>query len=151
MLSGPCWDGGITIVNNLDIDIYLRSDYTSNGRLQILRANGTCYHETWRPTANRTGVSIKVAAHPDLLNVLQFEYSAIPPMVWWDVSCIDLHGDPAIVDAGFAVTPTTSGSCLPVVCRAGEHRCPDVYYKPDDDFAVRTCSVDIWLTMEIGI
>jgi hypothetical protein len=145
----PSWHGGVSIVNNLDATLNLWSVSVEDGPHHDLTPSGGCYHEVWRPTVNGTGVSIKIAASDNLTDVIQFEYSAVYPVIYWDVSCIDLVSDSRIIHGGFTAISSDMG-CKPVLCAAGDDNCPDVYHEPDDNHAVRGCSINASVVLQLG-
>ncbi|KAA8641407.1 uncharacterized protein ATNIH1004_001872 [Aspergillus tanneri] len=148
--ASPVWSGGVSIFNNLNTDLYVASVSITDGPVQVLTANGGQYHETWRPVVGATGISIKIAMRVEMHGILQFEYSAVPPNVYWDVSCIDLEDNTRFIEEGFAVS-TSSPRCAPVTCQPGEGNCSDVYHKPTDNHAVRGCPIDTSMVMQIGL
>lgn len=148
--SKPPRTGGVNIINNLDSTVYVRSVFLDDGSVQTLPSNGGEYSEVWRPSHNGVGVSIKISTQTYGDDVLQFEYSAKNQTVWWDVSCINLSHNSRFFRDGFAAIPA-SHSCSPVVCWPGGNFCSDVYFKPDDNYAVRGCEVNTWVTLNIGI
>jgi hypothetical protein len=145
----PPWHGAVSIVNYLTADLYIRSVSVEDGPLHILPANGGRYDETWRPIVNSTGVSIKIATSMDMTDVLQFEYSAIDPTIYWDVSCINLSGDSRLIAEGFTAIASDK-NCQPVVCDRDDGDCPDVYHEPDDNYAIRGCPINTTIVMQIG-
>ncbi|PYI09137.1 hypothetical protein BO78DRAFT_309071, partial [Aspergillus sclerotiicarbonarius CBS 121057] len=141
--------GSVRIINTLDIELYLWSISIQAGPLNILAANGGAYEELWRPTINGTGVSIKIATADSMLDVLQFEYSIVYPTVYWDVSCINLDNSSVMITKGLSAIPDIPG-CPFVICDETSDACPDVYYKPYDNYAVRGCSANASVDMQIG-
>ncbi|KAL4887980.1 hypothetical protein BDV59DRAFT_196832 [Aspergillus ambiguus] len=142
-------DGGITVVNNLNADVYAYSVSAVESPLRLIAAKGGEYHELWHKTTNGTGVSIKISTHCERQDILQFEYSAVYPTVYWDISCIDLRNDSTIIREGFSALPNVPG-CEPVVCEPGAWNCSEVYHKPPDNHAVRGCPIDTSVVLKIG-
>ncbi|GFF99276.1 hypothetical protein IFM53868_10206 [Aspergillus udagawae] len=145
----PPWHGAVSIVNYLSTNLYVRSVSVEDGPLHILPANEGRYNETWRPTVNSTGVSIKIATSMDMTDVLQFEYSAIDPTIYWDVSCINLSDGSRLIAEGFTAIASDK-NCQPVVCDRDDDNCPDVYHEPDDNYAIRGCPINTTIVMQIG-
>ncbi|RJE23417.1 thaumatin domain protein [Aspergillus sclerotialis] len=141
----PAWNGGVKII---DVDIYVRSVFLKDGGdVQTIIGHGGQYSEVWRGV----GVSIKISTRDYFGdNILQFEYSANDPVIYWDVSYINLSSKSRFLEEGFAATPTSLG-CAPVVCRPGDYHCSNVYFEPDDNYAIRGCQINTWVIMEIGI
>ena len=147
--SGPAWNGGIKIVNYLDIGLYVRSVFVKDGPVHTIDGNGGHYSEIWRPSHNDTGVSIKISTKDGANDVLQFEYTAKNQLVYWDLSCINLSRGSRFFEDGFVAIPT-SLECPPALCWPDGRLCSDVYFKPDDNFAVRGCEANSWVVLKIG-
>jgi hypothetical protein len=144
--------GGVTITNNLRIPLYLWSVDNTQGPMRTLPASGGNYSETWRLNPAGGGISIKLATVPALSDVVQFEYTYVPSelRVYWDVSCINMSNASQIMTGGFSVT-ADSQSSPSVICNLKDMTCPDVYFHPDDNYAVRASAGDTLLTMNIGL
>lgn len=140
---------GVRIVNNLSHLLYLQSVSNVAGPIQKLDANGGRYYEDWQTNPDGGGISIKMAIQPDMSDIIQFEYTVQGTVVYWDVSLINTKSHSPFMDEGFAVIPDQR-DCIPAICRPFDAHCPDVYYHPDDNFAVRGCSQNIKLQMTIG-
>lgn len=141
-----------SVVNHCNFDVYLWSVSATPGSMQTLKANGGSYSEQYQTNSNGGGISIKMSTTNSLYsgNPTQFEYTYTPSGQWagvaYDISNID--GDP-FKGANVNVVPTGSGgSCSTVQCAAGGG-CTDVYYQPDNNYAVHTCPIDSSLTYNI--
>lgn len=97
-----------------------------------------------RETFNGFGNSIKVATSQGSLDILQIEYSACfepksscepPEQNYYDISKI--NGDP-LLDQGTKIVPSFQ-VCPKIECAAGNRHCPNVYYHPLDNWAVKEC------------
>ncbi|KAI9036312.1 uncharacterized protein KD926_002075 [Aspergillus affinis] len=141
--------GGISIINNLDVDLYVWSVQKNDGPQHILGSHSGRYHELWKPTIDDTGVSLKIATNNDKSNVLQFEYSILHSTLYWDLSCIDLKKDSEIILQGFSAIPNHQ-DCSPVICTPGDEKCPNVYHEPNDNHAIRGCAASTDIVLEIG-
>ena len=106
--------------------------------------------EHWKTNPDGGGISIKMAIQPHMSdNTVWVTYTARDMVVYWDVSLINTKSHSPFLDEGFAVIPNRPG-CIPAVCRPFNAYCPDVYFHPDDNYAVRGCSRDVKLQMIIG-
>ena len=108
-----------------------------------------------RESFNGSGNSIKIARSQESLNVLQIEYSACfeakntcepAEQVYYDVSKID--GDP-LVDQATAIIPSFP-HCPKIECAGGNYHCPNVYYQPFDNWAVKACDSKSDLNVYLG-
>lgn len=108
-----------------------------------------------RESFNGAGNSIKVATSQGSLDILQIEYSACfepkstcgpAEQTYYDISKID--GDP-LLDQGTAIIPSFP-DCPKIECAAGDHHCPNVYYQPLDNWAVRECDSKSNLNVYFG-
>ncbi|KKK23291.1 hypothetical protein ARAM_005642 [Aspergillus rambellii] len=148
---------GITIINNLNTTIYLWS--TASNDLPItttIPASGGTHHETWQPTPDGSGVSLKLSTTAQsTASVLQFEYTTDEPAatLFWDLSCIDLSEDSAFVGAGFSATPDSGSdsdsSCVAVTCAAGDAGCAGAYQVSDDE-DTHSCSSGVGVLLVLG-
>lgn len=143
-------NGEIQILNNLDTPIYLWSVSDFVGPMETLAANGGRYNEAWHISPNGRGTSIKMATQPVMSDVIQFEYTVHSTVVYWDVSLIDSKPNSPFIDPGFAVIPDRT-DCNRVICRPQDYNCPDVYFEPNDNYAVRGCESNTKLRMVIGL
>ncbi|KAI9039864.1 uncharacterized protein KD926_008965 [Aspergillus affinis] len=142
--------GSIFIRNNLETYLYLWSVQKNDGPLYTINPKAEDYQESWKPTIEDTGISLKIATENDKRDVLQFEYSILHSILYWDLSSINLKGDSEIVRRGFSATPDIH-DCAAVKCNPGDEKCPDVYQKPDDDHAVRGCPANVSIVLNIGV
>ncbi|KAL2815553.1 hypothetical protein BJX63DRAFT_389859 [Aspergillus granulosus] len=144
--------GGVTIVNNMDVDVYAWSVTDSVSNMHTLSAGGGSYTETWQTNANGGGVSIKLSTSQDQNDVLQFEYTEAGDTIYWDMSCIDMdRAASTFTQHGFDVEPSqTSVDCPPVTCHAGDTACAEAYLKFNDDHATHGCPIDTTFTLSLG-
>ncbi|KAL4958307.1 hypothetical protein BDW69DRAFT_179711 [Aspergillus filifer] len=140
-------NGGVTIINNMDQDIYVWSVSGTSAPMVTLPA-GKAYQETWQTNPNGGGISIKLGCSEDVSDVLQYEYTMVGDMLFWDMSSINLAKDSALVTAGFAVTIDDS-SCDTVTCAPGDSNCSESYQYPDDH-NTRACSSGAAYTLTLG-
>ncbi|KKK14376.1 hypothetical protein P175DRAFT_0531088 [Aspergillus ochraceoroseus IBT 24754] len=140
--------GSVQIVNNMGQDIYLWSVSDYSSEMQTLSANGGTYSETWQTNPNGGGISIKMGADTTGASVLQFEYTEVEDLLYWDMSSINLAKDSPIVSAGFAVT-ISDASCSTVTCAAGDANCSESYQQPDD-VNTRACGTGAAYTLTLG-
>lgn len=140
-------NGGVTIVNNLAQDIFVWSVSESSAPMQVLPA-GQAYQETWQTNPTGGGISIKLGCSDDLNNVLQYEYTKVGDLLFWDMSSIDLKDESPIVTAGFAVS-IDDESCDTVTCAPGDAACSESYQLPDD-VNTRACSTNAAYTLTLG-
>jgi hypothetical protein len=98
----------------------------------------------FRESFDGLGNSLKITTQEKTSDVLQLEYSACfeakdtcypAEENYWDIS--KTNGDP-LVQYGVKVIPSYL-YCAAVSCPAGVTDCKFVYYKPNDNKAVREC------------
>ncbi|KAL1975604.1 hypothetical protein VTN31DRAFT_3996 [Thermomyces dupontii] len=140
--------GGVTIVNNVDRDLYLWSVSNDVRNMVTLNPGGT-YVEDWRINPNGGGISIKISTEPNQDKVLQFEYTLASPKIFWDLSCIDMSERSFFSEVGFAVT-TSGDQCENAVCEPGDFACSAAYLVPTDDHATHGCPQDTQMVLDIG-
>ncbi|BCS22220.1 putative extracellular thaumatin domain protein [Aspergillus puulaauensis] len=144
--------GGVTIVNNMDSDVYAWSVANSVSSMHTLSAGGGSYTESWQSNSNGGGVSIKLSTSQDQTDVLQFEYTQGGETIFWDMSCIDMDRDAStFTKNGFDVSPSqTSDNCPAVNCHAGDATCAEAYLQPKDDHATHGCPIDTSFVLTLG-
>ncbi|KAL3482383.1 hypothetical protein BJX99DRAFT_252637 [Aspergillus californicus] len=144
--------GGVTIVNKMDSDVYAWSVANGNSQMHTLTAGGGSYSEPWQTNSNGGGVSIKLSAHQDQTDVLQFEYTQSSDTIFWDMSCIDMdRAASSFTKNGFDVSPSqTSANCPAVNCHAGDTSCAEAYLQPKDDHATHGCPIDTTFQVTLG-
>lgn len=144
--------GGVSIMNNLEHPVYMWVVGAGvDDKMHTLESKGGKYSESWQVPPGGGGVSIKMSTVPDQSNILQFEYTVADPLIFWDLSCIDMQSDSDFTKYGFAVKPSNpSGSCPKAVCQAGDVQCAAAYLFPTDDQATHGCPLETFLEMEIG-
>ncbi|KAL4921866.1 hypothetical protein BDW62DRAFT_97911 [Aspergillus aurantiobrunneus] len=144
--------GGVTVVNNMDTDVYAWSVANSASNMHTLSANGGSYTENWQSNPNGGGVSIKLSTHQDQTDVLQFEYTQGGDTIFWDMSCIDMDRSAStFTQHGFDVSPSqVTENCPSVNCHAGDTSCADAYLQPKDDHATHGCPIDTSFTLSLG-
>lgn len=144
--------GGVTIVNNMDSDVYAWSVANSVSNMHTLSAGGGSYTESWQSNSNGGGVSIKLSTSQDQTDVLQFEYTQGGETIFWDMSCIDMDRDAStFTKNGFDVSPSqTSDNCPAVNCHAGDATCAAAYLQPKDDHATHGCPIDTSFVLTLG-
>ncbi|KAE8151520.1 hypothetical protein BDV25DRAFT_138755 [Aspergillus avenaceus] len=147
----PCANGVVSIVNNMGTPVYVWSAGDVSGNMHTIPPGGQ-YNEQYRSRASGGGISIKLATTPEMRhdNILQFEYTVVKDRLWWDASQVNLNPGSDLVKRGYSGGPSNT-NCKGVYCSPGHQRCPDVYHKPDDDYAVRTCGVDASIQFTLGI
>lgn len=140
--------GGVSIVNEVGQTVYLWSTSENAGQMITLPA-GQTYSETWKLNPDQGGISIKIATTPEEDDVMQFEYTLLTPIIWWDVSLINMEISSLFDKLGFSVT-SDSSQCYTVNCPAGETACHDAYLWPTDDQATHSCNSDTQMTLHLG-
>jgi len=128
--------------------LYLWSTSNVAGTMVTLPV-GETYAESWALNPDLGGISIKVATTPDEADVLQYEYTLVGDLIWWDVSLINLLLTSLFDKLGFTVTPDTS-NCRAVTCPAGDTQCSDAYLFPSDDQATRSCVATTNMVLNLG-
>jgi hypothetical protein len=111
--------------------------------------NGQSYQENWLSNPDQGGISIKISTTEDEADIMQFEYTLIPPVIWWDVSLINLELTSLFDKLGFTVT-SDSSNCRSVTCPAGDTQCSDAYLYPSDDQATRACEATTNMILNLG-
>ncbi|OJJ65823.1 hypothetical protein ASPBRDRAFT_139335 [Aspergillus brasiliensis CBS 101740] len=139
---------GVTIFNYLAKDIFAWSVSNTTGPMTVI-PHQEQYFESWRTRVDGGGISIKLATEPSQRSVLQFEYTRMDPIIYWDVSYIDLDYDSDYFQHNITVT-SNDPSCPVVSCAAGVYQCHDVYLHPDDNYATHGCPVQTHLELSIG-
>lgn len=143
--------GGVDIVNNLGKTIYLWSvSNTADAEMVTLTPGGQGYSEDWRLNPDGGGISIKISTTPDQADVLQYEYTLSDPIIYWDLSCINMGSNSTFSTAGFAVTSNDSGNCPSATCKPGDSACADAYLIPTDDHATHGCPETVRMTLNLG-
>ncbi|KAI9929209.1 hypothetical protein ASPWEDRAFT_49153 [Aspergillus wentii DTO 134E9] len=143
--------GGVTIVNNLNQDVYAWTVSNRAGNMQTLSAGGGSMQQDWKTNSNGGGISIKLSTSPSQEKVLQYEYTQSGDTIFWDMSCIDMGSDSEFTKYGFTVEPSqTSANCPAVNCKAGDSACAEAYLKPDDNHATHGCPIDTTFKLMIG-
>jgi hypothetical protein len=143
--------GGVTIVNNLQQDIYAWSVADTVSPMQVLTSGGGVYSEDWRVNPNGGGISIKLSLDQEQQDVLQFEYTEAGDTIFWDMSCINMESSSAFINSGFAVTPSAeSSTCPSAICAPGDAACSAAYLQPFDDYATHGCPIGTGLNLVIG-
>ncbi|GAD96963.1 conserved hypothetical protein [Paecilomyces variotii No. 5] len=140
--------GGVNIVNEVGQTIYLWSTSEDAGHMRTLPA-GESYSETWKLNPDQGGISIKISTTPDEADVMQFEYTLLTPIIWWDVSLINMEITSLFDKLGFSVTSDNS-QCYTVNCPAGDTSCNDAYLWPTDDQATHSCDSTTQMTLHLG-
>ncbi|KAI9374308.1 hypothetical protein BJX61DRAFT_320126 [Aspergillus egyptiacus] len=144
--------GGVTIVNNMDTDVYAWSVANSVSHMETLSAGGGSYTESWQSNPNGGGVSIKLSTSQDQNDVLQFEYTQAGDTIFYDMSAIDMdRAESTFTKHGFSVEPShTTVDCVSVNCHAGDASCSEAYLQPKDDHATHGCPIDTTFTLTLG-
>ncbi|KAK9367033.1 hypothetical protein V1509DRAFT_628071 [Lipomyces kononenkoae] len=144
--------GGVQIINNMGKDIYLWSvGQSADAPMVTLTSGGNnTYSESWRTNADGGGVSIKISTTPDQSDVLQYEYTLVSPIIYYDLSCINMGNGSEFTTAGFAVTSNDNSTCKSAVCKPGDTACADAYLWPTDDQATRGCPETVQMTLNLG-
>ncbi|KAK9367055.1 hypothetical protein V1509DRAFT_641175 [Lipomyces kononenkoae] len=143
--------GGVEIINNMGKDIYLWSvSNSADSTMVTLTSGGNTYSESWKTNPDGGGISIKMSTTPDQADVLQYEYTLVSPLIYWDLSCINIGNGSEFTTAGFAVTSNDSGSCPSATCKAGDTACADAYLFPTDDQATHGCPDTVQMTLNLG-
>lgn len=140
---------GVSIVNHLNSDLHTWSVAETSGPEILIPAGGGSYFEKWRTRDDGGGISIKMALEASQNNILQFEYTLLSSIVYWDVSFIDMNRDSDFIARGIQVS-TNDPHCPGLRCSPGDQDCSSVYLEPDDDQAVRGCLMQTNLTLSIG-
>ncbi|GAA93290.1 hypothetical protein AKAW_11402 [Aspergillus luchuensis IFO 4308] len=139
---------GVTISNYLAKDIFAWSVSNTTGPMIVIPYQEQ-YFESWRTRVDGGGISIKLATEPNQRSVLQFEYTKMDAIIYWDVSYIDLDHDSDLFQHDITVT-SNDPSCPVVSCAAGVYECHEVYMHPDDNYATHGCAVQTHLEFSIG-
>ncbi|KAJ9191442.1 hypothetical protein DTO164E3_8847 [Paecilomyces variotii] len=140
--------GGVTILNEVGQTIYLWTTSEQAGDMVTL-PNGQSYSENWQTNPDAGGISVKISTTPDLDDVMQFEYTLLTPIIWWDVSLINMEITSLFDKLGFSVTSDNS-NCYQVNCPAGDTACNDAYLWPTDDQATHSCDSTTHMTLHLG-
>ncbi|KAJ9303187.1 hypothetical protein DTO271G3_561 [Paecilomyces variotii] len=140
--------GGVTILNEVGQTVYLWTTSEQAGQMVTL-ANGQSYSENWQTNPDAGGISVKISTTPELDDVMQFEYTLLTPIIWWDVSLINMEITSLFDKLGFSVTSDNS-NCFEVNCPAGDTACNDAYLWPTDDQATHSCDSTTHMTLHLG-
>lgn len=139
---------GIEITNNMDQTIYLWSVSDVSSSMYTINS-GESYSESWQTNPDGGGVSIKMSLSEDESDVLQYEYTLEDPIIWWDLSLINMDEGSEFTTVGFSVTSDDS-SCESATCAPGDLACGAAYLYPTDNDATHACqSVDL-LKLALG-
>ncbi|EED20293.1 conserved hypothetical protein [Talaromyces stipitatus ATCC 10500] len=139
---------GVQIVNNMEKTVYLWSVSDVSSEMYTLNS-GESYSENWRTNPNGGGVSIKISFSPEQTNVLQYEYTYQDPIIWWDLSCINMGDNSEFTTMGFAVSSADS-TCEAATCAPGDIACAAAYLLPDDNWATHSCQSHDLLKLDLG-
>jgi hypothetical protein len=140
--------GGVTIFNNVGQTLYLWT--TTNVPLPMVTLpHGQSYAESWKLNPDQGGISIKVSTTPTESDVLQFEYTLVSDVIWWDVSLINMLLTSLFDQLGFQVT-SNDETCRKVLCPAGKVNCSDAYLYPTDDQATSACTANTNMVLNLG-
>ena len=143
--------GGTTIVNNTPNPLYLWSVSNIPGPMNTLAPNGGSYYEAWRLNPDGGGISIKISTTPtDAADLLQFEYTLKAPLLWWDLSGVNMDPNSPFHHFGFNGIPTDT-TCLSATCGPGDVSCHDSYNSPHEDWAMRVCNSASGVLATIGL
>jgi hypothetical protein len=143
--------GGVTIINNLQQEIYAWSVADVVGPMQTINSGGGIYFENWRTNPNGGGISIKISLNQEQQDVLQFEYTESGDTIFWDLSCINMGSSSMFINSGFAVVPSdVTSPCPSAICAAGDSACSAAYLQPTDDYATHGCPIGTALNLAIG-
>jgi hypothetical protein len=115
----------------------------------VTLSNGQSYQEDWRLNPTLGGISIKISTTVDEADIMQFEYTLVGPIIWWDVSLINLELTSLFDQLGFTVT-SDSSDCRSVTCPPGTENCSDAYLFPDDNQATRSCEATTNMILTLG-
>jgi hypothetical protein len=140
--------GGVTIVNNVGQPVYIWTTSNVAGTMITIPVGGS-YAEEWLVNPDTGGISIKISTTPEESDIMQFEYTLIPPVIWWDVSLINMAITSLFDTLGFTVT-SDSSACLKVTCPAGDTQCNDAYLYPSDNQATRACDDTTNMVLNLG-
>jgi hypothetical protein len=141
--------GGVTIINNMDQTMYLWSVADTADTPMVTVPQGQSYSENWRLNSNGGGISIKMATTPSQDDVLQYEYTLVEPLIYWDLSLINMSNDSLFTKVGFAVDSNTP-DCQAATCAPGDIACADAYLFPTDDHATHGCQANTHMTLNVG-
>lgn len=147
--TGSANGGGVTVVNNMNQTIYGWSVADTADSPMITLPVGGSYSEAWRLNPDDGGISIKLATSPSQANVLQFEYTLVEPLIYWDLSCINMGTASYFSNAGFSVS-SNDGQCESATCAAGDTACAAAYLFPSDNSATHGCQATTHLTLDLG-
>jgi hypothetical protein len=140
--------GTASVKNFCDFEVYLWSvaNLADNFMNRLPRATGE-FNETYRANPNGGGISLKIATAPYLIDITQFEYTyrSDIPDVYYDIS--NVNGYP-FKKWGLALSPSFP-NCPFISCDPGVAHCSNVYNKPHDDFATKSCNVSASLTLTL--
>jgi hypothetical protein len=139
---------GVEITNNMEQTVYLWSVSDVSSEMYTLN-NGESYSENWRTNPNGGGISIKMSFTSEQTDVLQYEYTYEDPIIWWDLSCINMDDSSEFSTMGFAVTSEDS-SCESATCAPGDFACAAAYLFPDDNDATHACASSDLLRLNLG-
>ncbi|OKL60540.1 hypothetical protein UA08_04343 [Talaromyces atroroseus] len=139
---------GVEITNNMDQTIYLWSVSDVSSEMYTINS-GESYSENWRTNPNGGGISIKMSFTPEETDVLQYEYTYDDPIIWWDLSCINMGDNSGFSTVGFAVT-SDDADCPSAICAPGDYACAAAYLFPDDNTATHACTSSNLLHLNLG-
>jgi hypothetical protein len=140
--------GTAFIENRCEFEVYVWSvANVTNNTINYLAPNIGNFDETYRTNPNGGGISLKIATVPVQSNITQFEYTyrTCDTNLYYDIS--NVNGGP-FQEWGFKLSPSAP-DCSSVSCDPSEPICPDIYYHPRDDFAMRSCDVSANLTLTL--
>lgn len=155
----------VSVVNRCKFPVFLRSVQRDASPIQRLDPHQK-YSEIYRPVANNTGVSIKIASNAGISTeedeqnrsatfntspITQLEYSYVPwnaPVdLFYDLSAINDSPEGQFCHYGYDLY-TTSIKCEAVLCPPQcDTFCPNVYNRPDDDWATKGCNSNAGLEL----
>jgi hypothetical protein len=147
--TGSATGGGVTINNNMDQTLYGWSVADTAETPMITIPAGGTYSESWRLNPNNGGISIKLSTAQSQSDVLQFEYTLVDPLIYWDLSCINMGTASLFTNAGFSVESNDS-QCQSATCAPGDAACAAAYLYPTDDQATHGCQSTTHMTLSLG-
>jgi hypothetical protein len=141
--------GGVTVLNHMNQTLYGWSVADNADVPMITLPVGGSYSESWRLNPDDGGISIKLSTAQNQDNILQFEYTLVDPVIYWDLSCINMGTASLFTNAGFAVS-SDNAKCDSATCAAGDSNCAAAYLYPTDDQATHGCDASTHMTLTLG-
>jgi hypothetical protein len=140
--------GAVFIENRCEVavNVWSVADVT-NSTVNCLEPIIGNFKETYRMNPNGGGISLKIGTTSTDSDITQLEYTyrKNSSNVYYDIS--NVNGYP-FKERGLKLSPSTP-NCSSISCDPGVAICPDIYNRPTDNFATKSCSVFANLTLTL--